>query len=335
MARMNDRSEWLSTTVEEPLDPDLEICDAHHHLWDRGGHYYLANEFIEDTKGHCVTKSVYVECLSMYCEDGPEALRPVGETEFVERITSTAQSHMSGLQVAAGIIGFAELTLGATVLPVLEAHIEASPRFRGIRYATAWDASDKIHNAHTTPSQYLFGEADFRAGFSCLGELDLTFDASLYFHQIPELVDLARTFPTTTIILNHVGAPIGIGPYAGRRDEVFATWKAHISELAKCDNVLVKLGGLTMAMAGFGWHRRDKPASSMDLAEAMSPYYRVCIERFGPDRCMFESNFPVDGTGASYTILWNAFKRVAKEYTEDEQRALFYATAVHAYRLGR
>lgn len=330
---MSDRSEWLAKTVEEPLDPDLEICDAHHHLWDRGGQCYLAEEFADDTTGHRVTKSVYVECLSMYQEDGPEALRPVGESEFVDRITSAEPSGALGLRVAAGIVGFAELTLGAAVRPVLEAHIEASSRFRGVRYATAWDASDKVHNAHTKPSQYLLGEADFRAGFQCLGALDLTFDAWLYFHQIPELTDLARAFPDTPIILNHVGGPIGIGPYTGKRDEIFGTWEAHIAALAKCDNVLVKLGGLTMTPAGFGWHKRDKPASSVELAQAMSPYYRACIEHFGPDRCMFESNFPVDGTGASGTILWNAFKRVAENYTGDERRALFHDTAARAYKI--
>jgi predicted TIM-barrel fold metal-dependent hydrolase len=333
MVRMKDRSEWLAKTAEEPLDPDLKICDAHHHLWDRGGHRYLAEEFITDVRGHRVTKSVYVECLSMYRQDGPEALRPVGETEFIEGIASAAQSGAGTMDVAAGIVGFADLTLGAAVGPVLEAHVEASSRFRGIRYATAWDASDKVHNAHTKPSQHLLGDAAFREGFQCLDAFDLTFDAWLYFHQLPELTDLARAFPGTTIILNHLGGPIGVGPYAGRRDKVFATWEAHIAELATCDNVLVKLGGLTMAMAGFDWHKRDKPASSVELAAAMSPYYRACIERFGPDRCMFESNFPVDGTGASCGILWNAFKRAADEYTGEERRALFHDTAARVYKI--
>ena len=330
---MDDRTEWLSKTHEAPLDPDLEICDAHHHLWDRGGHRYLAEEFTHDTTGHRVTKSVYVECLSMYREDGPEALRPVGETEFVDRITSAAPSQGSGLQVTAGIVGFADLTLGSAAGPVLEAHMEASARFRGIRYATAWDASDKVHDAHTKPGRHLLGAADFREGFQCLGALGLTFDAWLYFHQIPELIDLARAFPETTIILNHVGGPIGIGPHAGKREEVFTTWKTHIAELARCDNVFVKLGGMTMSLAGFGWHKRDKPAGSVELAEAMAPYFGACIERFGPDRCMFESNFPVDGTGASYTVLWNAFKRVAEGYSADERRALFHDTAVRTYKI--
>lgn len=329
---MSDHTEWLAKTAEEPLDPDLEICDAHHHLWDRGGQLYLADEFIADTKGHRVTSSVYVECLSMYREDGPEALSPVGETEFIQRVAATS-SQASSTEVAAAVVGFADLTLGFAVGPVLEAHMAASPRFRGIRYATAWDASEKVHNAHTRPAQYLLGEPAFREGFECLGALDLTFDAWLYFHQLPELTDLAAAFPHTTIILNHVGGPIGIGPYADKRDEVFAIWEGHMAALSKCDNVLVKLGGLTMAMAGFGWHKREVPAGSAELAEAMSPYYKACIDAFGPERCMFESNFPVDGSGAPYGVLWNAFKRISEDHTDDERRALFHDTAVRAYRI--
>lgn len=319
--------------MEEPLDPDLEICDAHHHLWDRGGHRYLAQEFIADARGHRVSKSVYVECLSMYREDGPEALRPVGETEFIDRITSAAQSRVGATRVAMGLVGFADLTLGAAVRDVLEAHRQASRRFRGIRYATAWDASDKVRNAHTKPVQYLLADATFREGFSCLDDLGLTFDAWLYFHQIPELMELARAFPNITIILNHAGGPIGIGPYTGKRAEVFQVWRNYMRDLAGCENVVVKLGGLTMPMAGFGWRKRDKAASSMELAQKMSPYYLACIDDFGPQRCMFESNFPVDSTGASYRVLWNAFKRVASGFTAAERRALFHDTAVRIYKL--
>lgn len=322
----------MNETTEAPLEPDLEICDAHHHLWDRGGQCYLTEEFAADTRGHHVTSSVYVECLSNYREDGPEELRPVGETEYVAEITTESQSQGS-VQIAAGIVGFADLTLGGAVREVLTAHLEASDRFRGIRYATAWDASDKVHNAHTKPTQNLMADPAFREGFSCLSELGLTFDAWLYFHQIPEITDLARTFPETSIIINHVGGPVGVGPYADRREEVFGIWRGHIGELAKCENVTVKLGGLTMALAGFGWHKRETPAISTELADAMAPYYLACIEAFGPDRCMFESNFPVDSTGASYTVLWNAFKRVAKDFSADEKRALFRHTAVRIYRL--
>ncbi len=332
-APMNDRSEWLAKTLEEPLDPDLEICDAHHHLWDRGGQRYLAEEFGADTAGHRVTKSVYVECLSMYRKDGPEALRPVGETEFIERMASEAAAQPGGLKVAAAIVGFADLRLGEAVRPVLEAHMEASSRFRGVRYASAWDASDQVHDAHTKPGQHLLGEPKFREGFACLGALDLSFDAWVYFHQLPELTDLAGAFPGTAVIVNHVGGPIGIGPYQGKRDEVFAVWEAHMAELAKCGNVFIKLGGLTMAASGFGWNKREKPAGSSELAEAMSPYYQAVIGHFGPDRCMFESNFPVDSTGASYGVLWNAFKRIAQSYSAAERAALFHGTAARLYKL--
>ena len=330
---MSDRTAWLAKTVEEALDPDLEICDAHHHLWNRGGHCYLVDDLLGDISGHRVTKTVYVECQSMYRTEGPEALRPVGETEFIDRITSIGNSQTDDARVAAGIVGFAELSLGAAVGEVLNAHLKASSRFRGIRYATAWDASDKVHNAHTKPRQYLMADPTFREGFACLGDLGLTFDAWLYFHQIPELTDLARAFPETTIMLNHVGGPIGIGPYADGREDVFAVWRQNIRELARCGNVAVKLGGLTMTMAGFAWHKRDRPAGSTELAEGMSPYYHACIDDFGPERCMFESNFPVDGTGTTYTVLWNAFKQMTRDFSPHERRALFHDTAARIYGL--
>ncbi len=330
---MTDRAAWLAANPEPPIEPDLEICDAHHHLWDRDGSRYLVDEFLDDTNGHRVTKSVYVECLSRYRADGPETLRPVGETEFVHKITAGEPAQPGATRVAAGIVGFADLALGSAVRSVLKAHLEASGRFRGVRHASAWDASDKIHNAHTNPSRNLLGESAFREGFACLGGLGLSFDAWVYFHQIPELADLAGAFPETPVILNHVGGPIGVGPYAGQREEVFETWRGHMAELAKRDNVAVKLGGLTMAASGFGWHKRETPAGSGDLAEAMAPYYQTCIEHFGAARCMFESNFPIDGTGGAYTTLWNAFKRVSDGYSPDERRALFHDTAAKIYRL--
>jgi L-fuconolactonase len=211
--------------------------------------------------------------------------------------------------------------------------MRASKRFRGLRYTSAWDASERIHNSHTNPPKDLLQSREFRAGFACLSKLDLSFDAWVYHPQIPELADLARAFPEVTIVLDHIGGPLGIGPYADKREGVFALWRKNLAELAQCANVVVKLGGLTMTMSGFGWHRRDAPPGSVELAEAMGPYYRTCIEYFGVERCMFESNFPVDRASCSYTIQWNAFKRLTRGYSQTERSALFHDTATRIYRL--
>ncbi len=329
---MTDKNSWLSQTGEEAIDPDLLICDPHHHLWEYPDSRYLVDEFLADINGrHRITKTVFVECLQMYRSEGPDELRPVGETEFVNRISS--ESRASDIRVAAGIVGFADLTLGAAVQPVIEAHMQVSERFRGIRYASAWDESEQVRNAHTNPPRDLLQHRAFRAGFESLNKLGLSFDAWVYHPQIPQVADLARAFPDVTVVLDHVGGPLGIGPYAGKREEVFEIWRKNISELADCANVVVKLGGLTMTMSGFGWHKRDAPPDSIELAEAMGPYYQACIECFGVERCMFESNFPVDRASCSYTILWNAFKRLTHGYSEPERSALFHDTAARVYRL--
>jgi len=319
---------------EEIIDPDLQICDSHHHLWDYPDSRYLVNEFLSDlVGGHKVSSTVYVECRHGWRKSGPDPIRPVGEVEYVDQLTGAYQAADGSARVAAGIVGFADLTLGAAVAPVLAAQLEASDRFRGIRYMSAWDGSDRIHNSQTNPPKGLLQSLKFREGFACLSELGLSFDAWVYHPQIPEVTELARAFPATTIVLNHVGGPLGIGPYANKRDEVIGIWRAHIKELAHCPNVCIKLGGLTMSMSGFGWHKRETPPSSSELAEAMSPYYQTCIELFGPWRCMFESNFPVDRVSCSYTVLWNAFKRIAQRYSAAERAALFHDTAVRIYKL--
>ncbi|MBT4687863.1 MAG: amidohydrolase family protein, partial [Rhodospirillaceae bacterium] len=170
-------------------------------------------------------------------------------------------------------------------------------------------------------------------GFAQLAPLNMSFDAWFYHPQISELTDLARAFPETPIVMDHVGAPLGIGPYAGRRDEIFASWAKDISALAQCPNVHVKLGGLAMKLTGFGHHKLDVPPPSDVLAEAWKPYLMHCIEAFGPDRCMFESNFPVDKASCAYTTLWNAFKRVAADFGASEKAALFHDTAARFYRI--
>ncbi len=331
---MSDREEWLALTVEEAVEPNLLICDAHHHLWDHPGSRYLLDEFSADLGGgHRVDKTLFVECQQFYRNEGPDDFRPVGETEFIDRIAGPVHTRSGATQVAAGIVGFADLFLGLAVQPILEAHLEASGRFRGVRHASAWDASDRVHNAHTNPPRHLLQSPEFSAGLGCLESQGLTFDAWLFHPQIPELTQLAQAHEGLTIILNHMAGPLGIGPYAENRDEVFASWKNNMAGLARCANVYVKLGGRCLTMAGFGWHRRTTPPGSADLAAAIGPYYRTCIEYFGPERCMFESNFPVDRASCSYTVLWNAFKRLTADYSASERAALFHDTAARVYRL--
>lgn len=324
---------WRALTVEDALEPLLPICDPHHHLWEYPSSRYLADEFLAELGGHRLTHSVFVECLQHYRTDGPESWRPVGETEYVERLAATVDRSPGNPRLAAGIVAFADLTLGAAVEDVLRAHLDASGRVRGIRYATAWDASEQIRPAHTHPPPGLMAEAKFRAGFARLARLGLRFDAWLYHTQFGELASLARDFPDAQIVLDHMGGPLAIGPYSGRRAEVFADWRAGLVAVAACPNVSVKLGGLTMTVAGFGWHKRPRPPGSEELAAAMSPYFDACVELFGPERCMLESNFPMDRASCSYAVLWNAFKRVTARYAPGERSCLLRETAMKFYRL--
>lgn len=333
---MPDVGEWHALVQEEILDPDRPICDPHHHLWDHPGNRYLLDELLADIgSGHNVVSTVFVECMSMYRAGGPEAMRSVGETEFVNGIAAMSASGRYGpARVAAGIVGFADLSLGDDVVPVLEAHIAAAPaRFRGIRHAAGWHESPGIRNSHTNPPRGLLGDPQFRRGYRYLPRFGLTFEAWLYHPQLGELVDLARAHPEVTIVLDHFGGPLGIGPYAGRRDEVYEAWKQDIDALAACPNVVAKLGGINMPINGFGWDKRPLPPTSEELAAATRHYYDRTIDRFGPARCMFESNFPVDRVSCSYSVLWNAFKRIAAAYSEEDKSAMFHGTAARVYRL--
>lgn len=333
---MSDLEPWLNLTVEDPIDPDFPICDPHHHLWDLPNDRYLLDDLLQDiNSGHKIVNTVFVECGAMYRNDGPEALKPVGETEFVQGVAyNQASGQQSSTAVAAGIVSHADLTLGDAVAPVLEAHMAASSdRFRGIRHINAWHVSDEISNSRNKPKSGLLMDSKFREGFAHLQQYGLSFDAWLYHTQLEEFVDLARAFPETQIILDHIGGPLCIGPYAGKRDEVFVDWQKSIEALATCNNVAVKLGGVGMPSNGFGWHEQDTPPSSTELAESMAPYFNLCIDKFGVDRCMFESNFPVDKVSFSYNVMWNAFKRLSKDFSPDERSSLFYNTAVKVYHL--
>jgi len=328
--------EWLARLNEEILEPDLPIVDPHHHLWDMRGKRYLLDELIEDlSSGHNIVATVFLECAAMFRAEGPEHLKPVGEVEFVNGIAAMSASGRYGkTKVAAGIVGFADLTMGAAVEEVLAALVAAgNGRFRGTRYGAGFDPSPDINNSHTNPPAEIYKDATFREGFAKLADFDLSFEAWLYHTQINDVSSLADAFPGQRIVLNHFAGPMGIGPYAGKRDENFPAWKRDIEELAKRPNAHAKLGGLGMVINGFKFEERDTPPGSEELADTWRPYFETCIEAFGPDRCMFESNFPVDKVTSSYAVYWNTFKRIAAGASADEKRAMFHDTAARFYKL--
>lgn len=339
---------------EAILDPGRPIIDPHHHLWDwrrrlprppvsqysydnvlRRTPRYLAEDLLADLdSGHNVRATVHVECGSMYRQQGPMETAPIGETEFVNGVAAMAASGAFGeRQLCAGIIGYADLT-GSRSESVLEAHMAASAgRFRGIRQSAAYDADPQVMEPSWQKPAGLYRDDQFRAGFRHLGPLNLVFDAWLYEPQLPDLIDLARAFPDTMVCLDHVGTPLGIGAYHGKREDRFPVWRSHIETLAKCQNVYVKLGGLGMPYSAFPSFMARPTSSSAQLAEEWRPYIEVCIEAFSPSRAMFESNFPVDVLTCSYATLWNVFKRLAEPYSETEKHELFFATAARFYRL--
>ena len=330
---------WLARRpIETALELELPIIDPHHHFWDtpqRGT--YLLPELLGDIGGgHNIVATVFVECRSMYKKDGPPEMAPVGEVEFVNGLAAMSASGGYGpCRVAEGIVGHADLTLGARVREVLEAEIAAGcGRFRGIRHGVSWDPSEavgKYVSRFVPPHQTR--DPKFREGFAQLAPLGLSFESWQYHPQLKDAIDLARAFPDTTIILDHVGGVLGVGPYRGRRAEILAEWKKDIAELAKCPNVVVKLGGVGMTSFGFELHERETPPSSEDLAAAWRHYIEPCIEAFGPERSMFESNFPPDKQSGGYTELWNAFKRITHGASASEKRALYAGTAARIYRL--
>ena len=329
--------DWLARqAAEDILEPDLPIVDPHHHLWDRAKHRYLLDELLADTgSGHKVTATVFVDCMAFYREDGPEAMKPVGETEFANGVAAMAASGVYGdTRACAAIVSHADLTRGAAAREVLEAQLRAgNGRFRGIRHAGGWNASADIPNSHTNPPEGLYADARFREGFAQLAPLGLSFEAWQYHPQLPEVTDLAQAFPQTSIILNHVGGPLGMGPYAGQTEQTFADWKRGMLALARCPNVTVKLGGLGMRIGVFDFHTRDTPPSSQQIAAGWQPWIDTCVEAFGAERCMFESNFPVDKITSGYAVLWNAFKRMAAGASANEKAALFSGTASRVYRI--
>jgi L-fuconolactonase len=323
---------WLDRVVEPVLDPGLPIIDPHHHLWMRDGNVYLLDELLADvSSGHNVVATVFEECRSMYRAEGPEDEKSLGETEFATGIAAMGASGAFGSsRVCARMVGRVDLMLGDRARDLLERHLVASGgRFAGIRQSTAWDASDRVHKV--VPMAGMLADSGFRAGFAGLAALDLVFDAWVYHPQLGEVADLADVFPRTQIVLNHVGSPILGGPYAADRTQVFADWKAGMAALAKRSNVTVKLGALPIRLPGAGAVSKETPPGSEEIAAAWGPWLQTSIELFGADRCMFESNFPVQKRWSSYSVTWNGFKRIAAGASADEKTALFAGTAARVY----
>jgi L-fuconolactonase len=324
---------WLKQQREEIIEPELPIVDPHHHLWDLAGNVYLFPELLADlTSGHNVRATVFEECRSMYRADGPEELRSLGETEFVTGVAAMSASGGYGsVRACAAMVGNVNLLLGSRVERILEAHLAASGgRFHAIRFSTAWDRDERVHN--TVPHPAMLAETQFRDGFQFLARYGVAFDAWVYHPQLAEVGALAAAFPGTTIVLNHFGSPILGGPNAGRTAEVFAEWRAGMMALARHENVHVKLGALPVRRSG-PRQADAPPLSSEEIATAWRPFVEVCVEQFGARRCMFESNFPVQKRWCSYAVLWNACKRLAAGASTDEKSDLFSGTAARVYRL--
>ena len=331
-------NDWLALTQEPTLEPELPICDPHHHFWDLRPQSiphqrYLIHELNADIySGHNVRSTVFLEARSMYRPDGPLEMRPVGEVEFVQGLAAASASGVYGpAKAAAAIIGHADLKLAAKVEGVLDALQAASPnRLRGIRHNVTWSPDPELENRET---EGILANTEFRAGADVLAQKELVLDVMLSFPQMLELAAFAKSVPNLSIILNHIGALRRVGIYTNRDDEVTPAWREGIEAVAACPNITMKLGGMGMPWMGFGWHTREVPVGSEELAESMSPWMNYCIGQFGPDRCMFESNFPPDKVSFSYNVMYNAFKRLSKGYSASERSAMFHDTAARVYRI--
>ena len=331
-------NDWLALSPEPTLEPELPICDPHHHFWDFRNERvpyqrYLLDELNADIySGHNVRSTVFIEARSMYSADGPEELRSVGEVEFVQGLAAASASGQYGpARAAAAIIGNADLSMGNRVEPVLDALQAASPnRFRGVRRSASYDVHPDVESR---AEQGLLANESFRAGARVLARRGMVYENTLYFHQLPELVDFANAIPELTIVLNHIGGLYRVGPYANRDDEVITEWQAGVAAVARCPNIYLKLGGVGQPRYGFDWHTYEKPIDSEALATGLAPLMNYCIEQFGPDRCMFESNVPPDKVSSSYNVLFNAFKRLSKDYSDSERASLFHDTATKVYRI--
>lgn len=329
------RTEWLTGLREDIFEPDLPIIDAHHHIWDRPGEQYLLDDFAADiASGHRIVGSVFMQCGFGYASDGPPERRPVGETRrMVELLAQREAGTGRPAGICQGLVGYVDLRLGDRAVAVLEAHLEAGKgRFKGIRQSSASDGAI-LSTMTTTPPPGLLADAGFRRGYRCLSALGLTYGAWMYHPQIHELIDLVTALPDVRVVLNHLGGPIGIGPYRGKQRGVFERWKAVMIRLAERPNVFIKLGGMARPVVGCEFGAAPLPPSSSEMVTAWRPYIETCIEAFGPDRAMFESNFPVDKGECSFHVLWNAYKQMTSGATRREREELVAGSARDFYRL--
>lgn len=329
-----NRFDWLAQRVEEAIDPHREIVDPHHHFYDGGFLTYLAADHLDNVTGsHNITKTVFVETAACYDMALPEHMQPVGETAFAASQADAIDA--VGGPPLAGIVAFADLMLGDAIEEVLDAHDAASSgRLRGTRHATGIDPSPEVPQGHNNPVRQMMGTNHFRAGLRTLVERDLVFDAWLYHPQLLEVAELAAAMPELTVVVDHLGAPLGVGPYRDIRDQVWADWRSSMQAVAAQPNAVVKVGGIGMDfMYGMGWAGLPVPPGSEEVAAHWSDAVRFCIDTFGPDRCMFESNYPVDRETLTYPVLWNAFQIMADGYSDAEQDDLFSGTATRVYRM--
>jgi predicted TIM-barrel fold metal-dependent hydrolase len=330
--------EWLSLAAEAPLDPSLPIIDAHHHAFEslpalRDAGSYAADRFAADiaASGHHIAATVYIETATAFRETGPASLASVGETEYANNIAKRYGSGVPAL--AAGIVGSADLR-SPDLRAILAVHIDSAPgRFRGVRLNLAWDKDPEVRFRHSETHSGMARDPDIVNGLRALGNLGLSCDVLMFHPQLNELNELAARCPDTRFVLDHLGCPLGIAAYAQDREGVRRLWEEGMASLAARSNVSVKLGGMGMRVAGFGWPARARPPGSIELAEATREYHLYAIERFGPGRCMFESNFPPDGLSAPYGVIWNSFKRIASSLSSNEKHQLFYGTARETYQL--
>jgi L-fuconolactonase len=334
------RPQWLDLRREDIIEPALPIIDTHHHLRESAGQRYLFDEILADVNsGHNIIATVFMQSgtktRSMYRADGDPDFAPVGETEFANGVAAMSASGAYGrARVCAGIIGAVDMRLGARVRPVLEAHIGAGgDRFRGIRDSMTWDAWEGLCPPPEQHRKAVLGSPAMREALACFAPLGLLFEAWVFYPQMNELIALVRDFPDTQFVLNHLGGPLHIGPYADDRARRFDEWRTAIRAIAQLPNVTCKLGAIGMHYAGFDFHAKPQPPSSQMLCDAWRPYIETCVEAFGAGRCMAESNFPVDKASCSYAILWNAFKRMVGGASAGEKAQIFSGTARRVYRL--
>lgn len=339
---ISENKKWLSQIDEEIIEPDQRIIDPHHHLWHktsdtakarrkRDNQYLLDDLWLDTSSGHNVTDTVFIECSECYWENTDKNFGPVGETEFVKGLIDLSRDDSDKASIS-GIVGHADLSLGDKVQEILEKHQEQGGKyFKGIRHAGGWDPHEEINNSHHNPPEGLYLQNNFQIGLEHLAKKGLLFEAWQYHHQINQITEIAKKHPELIIILNHFSGPIGIGPYLNKKDEIFDAWKTDLKKLSMCNNVFAKLGGLAMPVNGFNFHKRSKPPSSTEFVEEQKNYYMTAIEFFGPSRCMFESNFPVDKVSISYHVLWNGFKKMVVDFSQSEKDHLFFKTAETVY----